>query len=287
MSLDIIQERLDEYNSKSKQEEENALKEICQEIALAGLSRSGLFNIASFQGDTCLRIIHGMRRFSEDLDFVLMNSSSRFLWKTYLDSIKTEFYSFGLSLDVLDRSETSGIVKKAFLKEDSFGKVLALKYPRIRSDLQKILIKLEVDTHPPLGSEYETHYLLYPYPFSIVSQDRESLFASKCHALLCREFVKGRDWFDFLWYVQKKIGINYSLLENALNQAGPFKEKIDKFITKEWVIENLKIKIESIDWDIALKDVEKFIPMDQKHTLISWNKHLFLSTVDKMQTFLK
>ena len=131
MSLDIVDSRLKEYQPKTKQEEINALKEICQEIALCGLARSDFFKKGAFQGGTCLRILYGLRRFSEDLDFILYKTESAFIWEQYLKSIELEFASFGLSLEVLDRSAAEGPIKRAFLKENSFAKVLKLKHHQI------------------------------------------------------------------------------------------------------------------------------------------------------------
>jgi hypothetical protein len=146
------------YPIQSKQSEENAIKEICQEIALAGLARENFFKHAMFQGGTCLRIMHGLQRFSEDLDFILMKPNAKFNWELYLHSISVEFEAFGLALEVIDRSDADGTIKKAFLKESSFGKILNLQYSRSRSDKQKILIKLEIDINPPMGSIPETNF---------------------------------------------------------------------------------------------------------------------------------
>jgi len=285
MSLDIVESRLKEYQPKTKQDEINALKEICQEIALCGLARSEFFKKGAFQGGTCLRILYSLKRFSEDLDFILLKPEINFSWEQYLKFIEVEFASFGLDLEVIDRSQVKGIIKRAFLKENSFAKVLKLKHGFLPSDKQSIKIKLEIDVNPPDGSFYETHYLDYPYPFSILCQNLPSLFASKCHSLLCRKYHKGRDWFDFLWYLSKKTQINYKLLANALFQAGPFKEK-KIGINKDWLIQNLKMKIDEIDWKMVRLDVEAFLkPEDQKY-IENWNKELFFSMLKKLEMFL-
>jgi len=216
MTIDIINERLKSYIIETKQAELNAIKEISQEVALAGLARAGFFKHAMFQGGTCLRIIHGLNRFSEDLDFILNEPDLTFKWELYLATIKTEFEAFGLSLAVIDRTKASDAIKKAFLKESSFGKILNLQYERARSDTQTINIKLEIDTNPPAGSISETHVLEYPYPLPVITQNLSSLFSGKCHALLCRKYIKGRDWFDFIWYIQRRVQPNYTLLKNAL-----------------------------------------------------------------------
>lgn len=286
MSLDIIESRLKEYSPISKLEEINALKEISQEIALCGLARSAFFKKGAFQGGTCLRILYGLKRFSEDLDFILFKKENNFSWENYLKSIKTEFDSFGLNLEVLDRSQVEGIIKKAFLKETSFIKILKLQHSYNSSDKQVIKIKLEIDINPPENSKYETHYLDYPYPFSIICQDLPSLFASKCHSLLCRKYIKGRDWYDFLWYISKKTQINYEFLAKALFQTGPFKDKKINF-NKKWLIDQLQLKINEIDWKAARLDVESFLKQEDKKQLELWNADFFTSILKKLENILE
>ena len=281
MSIDIISDRLKAYDIKTKQSELNAIKEISQEIALAGLARSGFFKHARFQGGTCLRIIYGLKRFSEDLDFILNEPNLEFNWETYLTAIKTEFEAFGLSLSVIDRTKATDVVKKAFLKENSFGKVLNLNYEKTSSDKQSITIKLEIDCNPPQGSIPETHVLDYPYPLPIISQDLPSLFSGKCHALLCRKHIKGRDWFDFIWYIQHNTAPNFNFLKHALEQYGPYQGQHIE-ISTEWLKNELSKKIKSLDWQMVADDVKKFLPSDYLHTLDSWNKDLFLSLLKKL-----
>ena len=201
MSIQIIQDRIKSFSPQTKQDEESIVKQIYQEISLYALSRAGYFRIAAFQGGTCLRLVYGMNRFSEDLDFILMNPNKKFVWEPFLKNITETFASYGIPLEAIDRSKAPAVIQKAFLKQESFGQVLQLGYPQKKGEKQNISIRLEVDTNPPMESHFSTHYLDFPLPFSIVSQDKSSLFASKCHALLCRNFVKGRDWYDFLWYV--------------------------------------------------------------------------------------
>lgn len=281
MDIRIIEERIRQYNPANKQEELNAIKEIAQEIALLGLSRTDFFKHAAFQGGTCLRIAYGLPRFSEDLDFILFLPNSHFKWQNYLHEIQVEFEAFGLALEIKDRSEVSNAVKKAFLKETSFGKVLQLSYKRDRSDTQAIQIKLEIDTNPPLGSEFEPKLLEFPTPFSIVSQSIPSLFSGKLHALLCRGFVKGRDWYDFIWYVTRKSPIHYGFLKEALFQTGPWLGQTIQ-IDRQWVCEELKRKVQTIDWKQAVKDVEVFIKPREQQSLDLWNASFFEHFIDKL-----
>ena len=274
MELKIIEEKIKEYKPSGKEEELNAFKEITQEIILSALSRAEFFKHAAFQGGTALRIVHGLQRFSEDLDFVLFQPNQNFQWSHFFREIDLEFSGYGLELEVKDRSKTEDVIKKAFLKEHSFGKVLKLIYKRTRSDIQVVNIKLEIDTNPPTNSTFESKVLRFPEPFSIVVQDLPSLFAGKIHALLCREYIKGRDWFDFVWYIPKKTGVNLLNLQSALIQQGPWKGKA-LHVNTNWVKEALIEKIESIDWEIARKDVQPFLRSRQLRSLDLWNTEFF------------
>jgi len=285
VNIEIIENRLKNYDIQSKQDELNAIKEIMQEIALAALSRADFFKYAAFQGGTCLRIIYGLYRFSEDLDFILLNTHSDFEWLTFLQRMQLEFKTYGLNLEIQDRSKVNNAVKMAFIKEDSFGKLLTLLYPRDSSDIQKIQIKLEVDTNPPDGSSFEIKYLDFPYPFSVTMQDRPSLFAGKCHAILCREYVKGRDWFDFIWYVSQKIPINNQFLKNALYQKGPWQGETIS-VTKAWIVEQLKKKIVIINWEQAKQDIAGFLKPREFDSLKLWKTHFFMNYLEKLEGYL-
>ncbi len=280
----ILENRLKQYTLQSKQDELNALKEIFQEIALAALSRTDFFKYAAFQGGTCLRILYGLPRFSEDLDFVLLKTDPNFQWSLFLKTMQLEFEAYGLHLEATDRSKADIAIKKAFLKERSFGQSLTLSYPRNTSDTQSIQIKLEIDINPPEGSAFEVKYLDFPYPFSLTLQDRPSLFAGKCHALLCRKYVKGRDWFDFIWYVTQKTPINYDLLEQALYQTGPWEKQPVGTFSKDWVFEQLHAKIFSVDWIDAKKDVAQFLKPREAESLPLWNKDFFLHYCEQLKT---
>ncbi len=283
MSVAIIQEKLLSYRCQTILEQENALKEIAQEIALMALSRTGFFRSAAFQGGTCLRILYGLERFSEDLDFVLEKSDKNFSWDQYIQNMREEFKAYGFTLEVKDRKRLENSVKIAFLKADSAGGILLLK--DIRSNKPKLKIKLEIDTHPPEGSTYELKYLDFPFPYSIKTQDLSSLFAGKCHALLCREYIKGRDWYDFIWYVSRKTPINFKLLSNAIAQAGSWKtQKIA--VTPQWFLQELKLKIAQIDWEAARQDVVKFLKPQELASLELWSRDFFYSRLDKLAGYL-
>lgn len=280
MSIKIIEERLKEYSPISQKDELNALKEITQEIALCALARANFFDIAAFQGGSCLRIVYGLNRFSEDLDFILFKPDSKFLWQPFLKAMQLEFKIYGFEFDVIDRSQVDKAVKMAFLKENSFGKVFIFTHPRGPSDKRTMKIKLEIDTNPPGASEFKKQFVTFPYAFSIVSQDLPSLFASKCHALLCRPYVKGRDWFDFVWYISKKVVPNYTHLTEAINQFGPWKNQ-NVIASKNWLIDALIQKINKIGWADAKRDAENFLREQERESLNVWSKEFFLAMVEK------
>lgn len=285
MSVKILQERLEQYQTKSWTEEENAIKEIFQEVALAALGRTDFFKYAAFQGGTALRILYTLQRFSEDLDFILKTPDPQFRLIDYLKNLREEFFAYGVSMEVEDRSKLNASVQKAFIKEDSPGSLLFLKYKPRDQQPRKIKIKFEIDTNPPLGSVFETKFLDFPFSFGILMQDLPSLFAGKNHALLCREYIKGRDWYDFLWYVGRKIPINFTLLDNACQQNGPWKEE-QGIVTKDWYLQNMEKKIGSIDWEAAKKDIARFLKPRDLPTLDLWNTDFFLDHLNKLKEYL-
>jgi predicted nucleotidyltransferase component of viral defense system len=279
MSIQIIQQRLIDYDCKTISDQENALKEIAQEIALLALSRAGFFKIAAFQGGTCLRILYGLERFSEDLDFILEEPDKNFDWEKYIKNMNEEFNAYGYSLEITNKTKLDKAVKTAFLKADSKGGLLIIK--DLRSNRPKLQIKLEIDTNPPAGSKYELKFLDFPLAYSVQSQDLSSLFASKCHALLCRPYTKGRDWYDFSWYVKRKAVINFEFLNNAIHQLGPWQGQAIS-ITPTWFEKNLKEKINNTDWDTAKKDVKRFLRPRELIALDVWSKEFFLTSVEKL-----
>jgi hypothetical protein len=285
MSIRIVQEKLESYRARSVQEETNAVKEITQDIVLAALARSNFFKAAAFQGGTCLRILYGLERFSEDLDFVLQKPDPGFSFDAFLAPLRSEFKAYGYDLQIDDRSKPGLAVKKIFIKDHSIGKILSLQFKRPRDFPLPIKVKVEVDANPPSGGRFDQKYLDFPFPFGIIVQDPPSLFAGKCHALLCREYVKGRDWYDFVWYVSRKTPVNDGLLSNALDQVGPWKgQRIQA--DKEWLVSALEKKIRVIDWTAARRDVERFVIPSQLPSLELWGTPFFLDRLEKLRTYL-
>ena len=206
------------------------MKEILQEIALYALSTTDFFSQALFQGGTALRILYQLPRFSEDLDFLLKNPDSNFKWQTYIEKMFKAFELFSIEPEMIDRGKTNQSIQKLFLKDTSIGKIIHLNFTQ--HSQKKLTIKFEIDTNPPTGSDEETKFLDFPLDYSILTQDLPSNFAGKCHALLCRPYVKGRDWFDFTWYVARNTSLNFKFLASALQQHGPWEGQNIKLTKK-------------------------------------------------------
>jgi predicted nucleotidyltransferase component of viral defense system len=281
MSIRAIQDRLTSYNCASAIEEEQALREITQEIVLAALGRTDFFDKAAFQGGTCLRIFHGVNRFSEDLDFAIKKPDKNFELGGYFKIVKEDLGAFGYQIKVDDRSAVDEVVKKAFLKDDSIGRLLKLDYRPKTGPLRKIRIKFEVDSNPPSGASYEVRVMDFPFPAAVSLFDLPSLFAGKMHALLCREYVKGRDWYDFLWYAGKSVWPNFDLLAAALEQTGPWAGK-KTVVDEEWCFKALSEKIDSIDFLRLQEDVRRFLKPVELASLKLWSRESFLRRAAKI-----
>jgi len=282
MSVQMIQQRLLNYNCRTDIEEQQAIREITQEVVLASLGRGDFFKHALFQGGTCLRIFYGLNRFSEDMDFILREINPEFQLKDHVKHLTDELAAYGYNIEITDRNKADATVKKAFLKDNSLGKVLDLRHASQAGPTAKIRIKLEVDTNPPSGSGHELKYLDFPFVSSVAVQNRPSLFAGKLHALLCREYIKGRDWYDFIWYTGNRTGINYDFLTSAINQLGPWKGK-SITVDKKWLLNELERTIVSTNWKQAAEDVRRFVRVAEQPSLDLWSKELFLEQLGKLR----
>ncbi|MCW3090493.1 MAG: nucleotidyl transferase AbiEii/AbiGii toxin family protein [Ferruginibacter sp.] len=281
----MIKEWLEEYKPVNQEAAEQALREIMQEIALAGLQRSGFFEKAAFYGGTALRIFHGLQRFSEDLDFSLLELNRDFSLEPYLKGIETEFSALGVTVSIEEKNKTATTdVDSAFLKPDTTWKELIIKEILPHESVKmrpSIKIKIEVDTSPPLGFTTEEKLLLKPFSFYVKCFTLPDLFAGKMHALLFRKWkgrVKGRDWFDMEWYIQKGIPLNLDHLVIRSQDSGDWKEKS---MTQEQFMSLLQTKIRSVSFSSIRKDVVRFIPDDK--VIEIWSSHYFSDLVQKIK----
>jgi predicted nucleotidyltransferase component of viral defense system len=277
----ILAERIREYAPQNEIEQENVLLESMQFFVLSALAKAGFFTNAVFHGGTSLRMLHGMQRFSEDLDFLLKAPDPAFDLGGYLDRVARDCRSEGIAFELKDLSSAGGAVKKAFLKTEAVEQVLTMKLPHTRHAHKKLRIKVEVDTNPPAGSSIETHYISFPATVPVTTQTLSSGFALKCHALLCRSYVKGRDWYDFVWYVGTKTGLEFDLLANALRQQGPWANQ-ELQIDRGWLVDNLTEMIGTIDWNEAREDVRRFVLASEQEGLDLWNREFFLYHLSRL-----
>ncbi|MBX9694964.1 MAG: nucleotidyl transferase AbiEii/AbiGii toxin family protein [Cyanobacteria bacterium] len=274
---------LDRYQCVAIQDYENALKEIMQEIALLGLWRSKFFEHAAFYGGTALRIVYGLDRFSEDLDFSLLEPQKEFNLKPYIAAVEAELTSMGFSVIVEERDKNvTTAIESAFIKAGTKEHLIKITVPEAISDrVQKnklMKVRFEVDTDPPGGFNTEVKTLLQPIPFSVVTYTMPDLFAGKLHAVLQRHWkgrVKGRDYYDFVWYVSRKVPVHLSHLEQRLRQSGGWTDK--NAMTQSDLSGLLEEKFVNLDVQAAKKEVAPYL-RDSAAVEI-WSTEFFLSLI--------
>jgi hypothetical protein len=259
----MIKEWLNSYNPPDKDAALQALREIMQEIALAGLQRAGFFEKAAFYGGTALRIFYGLDRFSEDLDFSLLEVNPDFLLDRYLEAVEAEFESQGIRVSVKEKEKTNKTnIESAFLKSETIWRELVLEHIIPQSGLGQVAnikIKLKVDTKPPLGFETEEKLLLRPFSFYVKCFTISNLFAGKMHALLFRKWknnVKGRDWYDMEWYIKKGVVLNLGHFLLRARDSGDWKKET---ISEEEFRGLLKERIDTVDFNRVKADISRFI----------------------------
>lgn len=279
--IDLIQEKLRSYGAKNRLEEENATKEIMQEIALYALWKADFFDVAVFQGGTSLRILHGLPRFSEDLDFMLLAPDRTFNWTPYLDALMETFAAFGIGPEAKPKGDMDKRIRAALIKDTSIAGQLDLAFSDRQPD-QKIRIRLEIDVEPPAFSTDAWTFLDFPADHEVRHQDLASNFALKIHALLCREYLKGRDWYDFSWYVAKGVFPNLVHLQAALIQFGPWSGQTDIKVDTDWLDRELGKLIDTIDWEMARTDVRRFLRPDDLKSLDLWSARFFAAKLGKL-----
>ena len=261
----VIEEMLKSYQVDNIYDRKNAMKEIMQEIVLCGLSRAGFFKEAAFYGGTALRIFYGLDRFSEDLDFSLEQINLDFDLCSYFPVLEKEVKAFGLNVEIQEKQKTKDSnIRSAFLKGNTKEHLLLFYADeRVVGSVAKnevVKIKFEVDTNPPAFATYEHKYRLLPVPYEIRLYDMPSLFAGKIHAVICRGWqsrIKGRDLYDYIFYLSKAVAVNQRHLRARLIDSGYISENQE--CTLEEIKTMLKNRFDSIDFLQARKDVEPFI----------------------------
>jgi predicted nucleotidyltransferase component of viral defense system len=278
-----IMQMLERYECRSLQEREQALREILQEIALVGLWRGKFFEHAAFYGGTALRIFYNLDRFSEDLDFTLLTPTPNWSWHLFGDVIKNELSSFGFEVVFEEKDKKSQTaVKSAFLKTPTVQELLKVG---VHSNLLKgvhpetmIRIKVEIDTDPTTEFAYEQKFLSQPVPVSIKCVNEECLFAGKMHAALFRAWkgrVKGRDWYDMVWFIRRKVPLNLSLF-SKLNRR-------KEILSRAEFLKIAKERIDQVDISSAIEDIIHFT-RDPEAIRRTWSKEFFQHWMDTIQT---
>jgi predicted nucleotidyltransferase component of viral defense system len=281
----MIKEWIAQYNPQNEEEIVSALREIMQEITLAGLSRTDFFEKAAFYGGTALRIFYGLDRYSEDLDFSLLKPDLNFSIQPYFKAILDEFNSLGLTVSIREKEKTKRTaIDSAFLKAETIWQEIVLmdviNETGVRSN-KTLKIKIEVDRQPPLNFQTEEKLLLRPFSFYVICFTQSSLFAGKMHALLFRKWkyrVKGRDWYDLEWYVKKGIPLD---VNHFLTRAKDTNDWQDNSISNEQLIKLLDSKIKSVSFSRIREDVVRFIKSDE--VLGIWSPEYFKDLLEKIK----
>ena len=281
----VLSQMLAKYDIHNLEDKRNAIKEVIQEVILCGLSRGDFFKNVAFYGGTALRIFYGLDRFSEDLDFSLISEDDKFRLDKYFTYVENELKSLGLCVVITEVDKTKqSSVKSAFLKANTKEVMIAVYDEDIKNINHNDLIKIkfEIDTTPIPFASYETKVRLLPSPYQVKLFDKESLFAGKIHACLCRNWqqqIKGRDFYDYIFFLSMNIKVNLDYLKAKLIHSNFIDEKYDLSI------DNLKIllnqKFESLNFNEAKKDVLPFIKDKAKIDL--WDKDFFIEITKTLQ----
>lgn len=279
--FDLIEQQLERYDLSSDVLKDQAIREIVQEIAIYALSKSNFFDVATFHGGTSLRIIYQIPRFSEDLDFMLREPDPEFPWQKYVTELEQTLTQFGIRCEVQPKGKMVSTIRKAVLKDNSITRQINLSFEN-RDPMQKIRIKLEIDINPPEHSSEAVSALKFPYSHNVRHQDLQSSFALKIHAMLCRSYTKGRDWYDFIWYVSKRVQPSLPHLRAALIQSGPWKDQNNIEIGQRWLEREISVAVNRIDWHTATREVLEFVHPAESGSLKRWNSEFFMQQIEQL-----
>ncbi|MCQ2913882.1 MAG: nucleotidyl transferase AbiEii/AbiGii toxin family protein [Alphaproteobacteria bacterium] len=278
----ILTQMLSRYDANNIEEKKNAIKEVVQEIALCGLARAGFFKQAAFYGGTALRIFYGLDRFSEDLDFSLITSNLDFELSPYFSGLKKELASVGLNFQIEEKLKSNdSYIRSAFLKGNTKEHIISIydEQNNYINPNEVIKIKFEIDVNPPKFATFENKYRLLPSPYEVKLYDKSSLFAGKVHAVICRSWknrIKGRDLYDYVFYLSNQIKINLPHLRARLEDSDVLKE--ESLFTMDILKQMLIDRFDIIDFDAAKNDVIQFTKDPSKLDL--WSKDFFVKITE-------
>lgn len=230
----------------------NRAREYLQVQILKALYQSSYRKSLSFMGGTCLRICYDLKRYSEDLDFTLDQKKKNYSFREINEIALRFLRQMGFEADLHVRDDKT--VQKSFLRVSDI-------LPKIGKEFrgnQKLHIKLEVDTNPiPVTpKEIETHFVVkFDENYPILKHTNEVLFARKVLAVLNRAYTKGRDFYDLVWYLKNKIGIDLKYLNRGLRQA----KASFTLPSVPAVLEALQKRVQRVTGREILSDVSPFL----------------------------
>lgn len=279
---EAVKVMLSRYQNKTTSDHERALHEIIQEIALLGLWRGKFFEHATCYGGTALRILYGLDRFSEDLDFSLLKKNKGFKLEKYFPFVRDELEAYGFQVEIESVEKKTSAIDSAFIKTNTLVQLIKIQDDPAIPKNKKIQIKFEVDKEPPLGFSTESQLVLQPTPFYVQTMVKEDLFAGKMHALLFRNWKhrqKGRDWYDFVWYLSQGISLHLEHFKKRSIQSGHINEKTS--LDRKILFDMFEERIQRIDIDMIKRDVRPFV-LDSRKIEI-WSKQFFLDLMKKIK----
>lgn len=261
-------------------------REVLQKIILNGLSRGQFFKRAAFHGGTALRILHSLGRYSEDLDFKLFERDPDFKLERYLSYVVSEAESYGLTVRSKVREGGLSNISTGDIRCNERELVMEIGFPNewVKSLGRDtvVRVKIDVDTDPSYGAKYEKYSMKYPLNYYLCVLDLPSMFAGKLGAVLTRRWgmrEKGRDFYDYLWYVENEIPINMEYMRANLERAKVLSP--DDEFNIDVLRDMLRKRFESADYASILSDVEKFI-IGQKPPS-HWGPETFIVTLPNLK----
>lgn len=270
--MTIYDQMVAAYAQRRRTATPNVEQEVMQHIALSGLHRGGFFQYAAFYGGTCLRLFHNLPRYSEDMDFSLIEKRDDIHIESYFPAIMEEFRLAGHEVSIVKKEKKNfGRVESAFLKDNTEAYDISFQTKK------SVRVKIELDTNPPLAFNTEQLLLQQPYSFMTRCFTLPDLYAGKMHALVYRSWqrrVKGRDWYDFEWYVRWNVPLDFSHLQERIHEFN------GETVNRESFMRQLREKLASTDINRVKEDVIGFV--DHPHELDIWSNDYFLQLADKI-----
>ncbi|MFH0731626.1 MAG: nucleotidyl transferase AbiEii/AbiGii toxin family protein [Candidatus Omnitrophota bacterium] len=241
----------------SSEKKANLLRELLQLLFLKILHDKGYFAKIAFVGGTALRVLYDTRRFSEDLDFSLIDKKG-YSFLAMISALERELGLNGLKISA--KTKIAKTVQSGMLKFPGLLQQLGLSAVKE----QNLSIKIELDSNPPSGWQLENTLINKTYVCNITHFALPSLYATKLHACFFRKYIKGRDFYDLIWYLGKKIKPNYKLLNNAIKQTHGESPELGENNIKDFLLK----KLEKIDFCAVKKDVERFLEDENELKLL-------------------